>query len=199
MQKKQLFFTALISIQMLYGQVDSNLQPKQDSAIAVAKQPKHRKDTRPIMQRLDFGLGTGFWITPSQTYVELAPSLAYRFPKIWVTGIGYRYIYRHQRIINNDLHSYGPNLFAQANLTRRIYLWTEYEILQSQFYDGNYVNNETSRKTTTIDSWFVGLGFRRSIGRRGGVSIQFLYNILYEREQYSPYYSAFTYRVGYFF
>lgn len=202
MKKHLLLFTTLICSQFLFGQVDTTKTTQQDSAIAVQTQPKppkQRKDNRPINQRIDFGLGTGFWITPSQTYLELAPSVAYRFPKALVTGIGYRYIYRHQRVINNDLNSYGPNVFARLTLTKRIYLWTEYEILNSQYYTQPYVNNEISRKTSTVDSWFVGLGFMRQVGRKGGVSMQILYNVLYEREQNSPYYSAFTYRVGYFF
>ena len=200
MRKYLLFILALLCSQFLFGQVDTATNAmQQDSVKTAVKQPKQRRDTRPLKQRLAFGLGTGFWITPSQTYLEIAPSLAYRFPKILTTGIGYRYIYRHQRIINNDLHSFGPNIFARANLTKRIYLWTEYEILNTQYYDEPYINNEKSRKTSSVDSWFVGLGFMRRVGRKGGVSMQVLYNILYEREQNSPYYSAFTYRVGYFF
>lgn len=163
--------------------------------------PKQRRDTRPFKERVDLGFGSSFWITPSQTYVEIAPVLAYRFPKILITGIGYRYIYRHERVLNNDLNSYGPNVFARANLTKRIYLWTEYEILKNQYYDDNYINNEQSKETNTIDSWFAGIGYVKSFGRkgRGGLSVQVLYNFLYQDDDYNPYYSPVTYRVGYFF
>ncbi len=200
MFKNLLLFCTVLCCASAFGQSDTakTTTPVQTTAPA-ATPPKTKKDTRPLKDRLDFGLGTGFWITPSQTYVEVAPLLAYRFPKVLVTGVGYRYIYRHDRYTNNDLNSYGPNIFARANLTKRIYLWTEYEYLNTQHYNGSYVNNEVSRTTSHADSWFVGLGFIRQVGRRGGISMQLLYNILYERNQYSPYYSAFTYRVGYFF
>ena len=164
-----------------------------------------QKQKRSFSEKFAVGFGTGFWITPGTTYLELAPSLAYRFPKRLTTGVGFRYIYRHDRVINNDLHSYGPNVFARFNITKRIYLWTEYEYLWSQFFDEKYGdknNNSYSRETTEYDSWFAGLGYQRSVGKRGrgGISVQFLYNFLYDRDDdHNPYYSAYTYRIGYFF
>lgn len=189
-----------------FGQTDSTATPAAtppESTTAVAPAPpappRTPKDMRPMKDRLGFGLGTGFWISPSQTYIEVAPTLAYRFPKVLITGIGYRYIYRHNRYNNTDLHSHGPLFFARANLTKRIYLWSEYEILSSQYYDNSYVSDEVIYSKATIDSWFVGLGFIRQVGRKGGLSMQILYNLLYDKNPNSPYYSALTYRVGYFF
>jgi len=160
------------------------------------------KPKRSFNEKFALGFGTGFWITPGETYVEIAPTLAYRFPKILITGLGFRYIYRHDRYLNNDLHTYGPLLFARANLTKRIYLWTEYEYLFSQYFDDSYKGDSYSRETGETDSWFAGIGYQRSVGKRGrgGISVQFLYNFLYDRDdRYNPYYSAYTYRVGYFF
>ncbi len=165
-------------------------------------QEPSEKPERTFSEKFAFGFGTGFWITPSTTYIELAPSFAYRFPRALVTGIGYRYIYRHDRYINNDLHSYGPNIFARLNVTKRIYLWTEYEILTSQYFNYTGLNNEDyTREDYTVDSWFLGLGYVRGLGRRGrgGISVQVLYNFLYDNTDRNPYYSAWTYRVGYFF
>jgi hypothetical protein len=169
---------------------------------AVAAAPAEKKQGRSFREKFAVGFGTGFWITPNTTYLEIAPSLAYRFPKILTTGLGFRYIYRHDRNVNNDLHSYGPNVFARANLTKRVYFWTEYEYLWSQYFDYKYGTDDYTRETAEGDSWFVGLGYQRSVGKkgRGGISVQFLYNVLYDKDdQYNPYYSAFTYRVGYFF
>lgn len=159
------------------------------------------KSGRPFNEKFALGFGTGFWITPGTTYIEIAPSLAYRFPKTLTTGIGFRYIYRHDRYVNNDLHSYGPNLFARANLTKRIYFWTEYEWLFNQYFDYKGFTDDYTRETEDTDSWFVGLGYVRSVGKkgRGGISMQLLYNVLYDKDDYSPYYSAYTYRIGYFF
>ncbi len=197
MKKPFLLILSIINLQFAVAQIATDTTVK----ATVVTPEKTRRDIRPFNERVSLGFGSSFWITPNQTYIEVAPILAYRFPKTLITGLGYRYIYRHERVINNDLHSYGPNVFARVNITRRIYLWTEYEYLNTQYYDNSYVSNEVSRKTDHIDSWFAGLGYVRSLGKkgRGGISMQVLYNILYEHEDNNPYYSAFTYRVGYFF
>lgn len=174
--------------------------PPQPPATAAAPVEKSRRDTRPLKERIDFGFGTSFWITPNQTYVELAPVIAYRFPKALITGMGYRYIYRHERVGGQDLNAYGPDFFARLNLFKGIYLWTEYEILKNE-YLYQVGGQELATGSTTTESYFAGLGWMRSVGRkgRGGISVQVLYNFLYERDIYNPYYSAWTYRVGYFF
>lgn len=176
---------------------DSLKAPKDTVAPAPTKV---RRDNRPLKERIDFGFGTSFWFTANQTYVEVAPVLAYRFPKALITGMGYRYIYRHSRLYGQDLNAYGPDFFARLNVTRRIYLWTEYEILQNEYFT-QVAGQELTTNHVTTDSWFGGVGYVRSIGKkgRGGISFQVLYNFLYDRDIYSPYYSAWTYRVGYFF
>src|SRR5210317_629904 len=102
MLKKILIIPALISCHLIFGQADSTIVPVvPEETTHVVKEERERRDQRPMKDRIDLGFGTGFWITPSQTYVELATVLAYRFPKALITGVGYRYIYRHQRYTNN--------------------------------------------------------------------------------------------------
>lgn len=170
-----------------------------DSTKTIADQ-KARKDTRPFMKRISLGGSTGFWMNTKQTHVEISPLLAYHFPKILTTGLGYRYIYTRDRIYGKNLNSYGPNLFVRAQLTRRIYLWSEWENLRTE-YAVELVNQEVTTKKENIDSFFAGAGYVRQFGRkgRGGISVQILYNFLYNREDNSPYYSPVIYRVGYFF
>ena len=126
--------------------------------------------------------------------------LAYRFPKILTVGPGYRYIYTRNRVYGKNLNSYGPNIFARAQLTKRIYLWSEWEYLKTE-YAVEVVGNEIETRATHAESAFVGAGWVRTFGKkgRGGISIQVLYNMLYDREDYAPYYSPVIYRVGYFF
>ncbi|MFZ2906675.1 MAG: hypothetical protein WAZ98_10775 [Cyclobacteriaceae bacterium] len=161
---------------------------------------KVRRDTRPFMSRISLGGSTGFWINTRETFVEVSPMLAYYFPKILTTGFGYRYIYTRDRRYQKNLHTHGPNLFARAQLTRRIYLWTEWEYLKTEYaYDLG--NSDITTRTDHVDSFFGGAGYIRQIGKkgRGGISVQLLYNFLYNREDHSPYYSPVIYRVGYFF
>ena len=162
--------------------------------------PKTNKDQRPAIKRISFGGSTSFWIDVKKTHVEVAPLLAYHFPKILTTGVGYRYIYTRDRFYGKNLNSYGPNIFARAQLTKRIYLWSEWEHLYSE-YAYSIANNEVTTNKQSVDSFFAGLGYIRQIGKRkhGGVSFQLLYNFLYDRDNNSPYYGPVTYRVGYFF
>lgn len=171
-----------------------------DSVSSSAGQPTVRKDTRPLKERISLGGSTGFWINLKQTHVEVSPLLAYHFPKILTTGMGYRYIYTRDRVYHKNLNTYGPNLFARAQLTRRIYLWSEWEYLRTE-YALELASQEVSTRKENVDSFFGGVGYIRQIGKkgRGGISIQVLYNFLYEREDHSPYYSPVIYRVGYFF
>ena len=60
---------------------------------APIEEPAQKEKTgRPLNEKRSFGFGTGFWITPGTTYIELAPTLAYRFPKTLITGLGFRYV-----------------------------------------------------------------------------------------------------------
>ena len=103
-----------------------------DSA-SVHATPNVRKDTRPLKERISLGGSTGFWINLKQTHLEVSPLLAYHFPKILTTGAGYRYIYTRDRVFGKNLNTYGPNLFARASLTKRIYLWSEWENLRTEY------------------------------------------------------------------
>ncbi|MDL5048707.1 hypothetical protein QQ054_22095 [Oscillatoria amoena NRMC-F 0135] len=170
-----------------------------DTTSIPASVAKSKKDERPFTERISIGGATSFWIQPSRTYVEIAGLLAYRFPKTLTMGPGYRYIYNRNRTYGKNLNTYGPNFFVRAQLTRRIYLWTEYELLNTE-YVVQVGGNEIATKSDHVESLFMGAGYIRTFGRkgRGGVSFQVLYNPLYERE-ISPYYSPVIYRVGYFF
>jgi len=155
---------------------------------------------RPALKRISFGGSTSFWIDVKKTHVEVAPLLAYHFPRILTTGVGYRYIYTRDRFYGKNLNSYGPNIFARAQLTKRLYLWSEWEHLYSE-YAYALANNEITTTKQSVDSFFAGIGYIRQLGKRkhGGLSVQLLYNFLYDRGDNSPYYGPVTYRIGYFF
>lgn len=202
MKTLALFFVITVTLSTAYAQVTQD-SVRQDSAAIQPTQTqptKTRRDTRPFMKRISLGGATGFWINPKTTYIEVAPLLAYHFPKILTTGVGYRYIYSFDRVYRKNLDTYGPNLFARVSVTKRIYLWTEWEYLTSE-YAFKLPSEEIETRKDHMDSFFAGIGYIRSFGKkgRGGISFQLLYNFLYDRQDHSPYYSPVTYRVGYFF
>jgi len=188
-----------ISIEALAQQPTDSLKNNAPPTNPPAAQ-KNRQDDRPVIKRISFGGSTSFWIDTRKTHVEVAPLLAYHFPKILTTGVGYRYIFTRDRFYGKNLNSYGPNLFARAQLTKRIYLWSEWEHLYSE-YAFAIANNEIATQKQDFNSFFAGLGYIRQFGKRkhGGFSVQLLYNFLYDRDNNSPYYGPVTYRVGYFF
>lgn len=159
-----------------------------------------KKDDRPIVKRISVGGSTAFWINLKRTHVEISPMIAYHFPKVVTIGAGYRYIYTRDRFYGKNLNTIGPNIFARAQLTKRIYLWSEWERLRTE-YALEALNQEVVVQETTVHSFFSGLGYIRSVRKngRGKISVQVLYNFLYDREDQSPYYSPVIYRVGYFF
>lgn len=191
MEKLILFFALLFSTAVSAQQVQDTTQlPSQQS----------RKDTRTLAERIRFGGATGLWFNTKQAHVDVSALMAYSFPKILTTGVGYRYIFTRNYLYGKNLNSYGPNIFARAGLTKRIYLWTEWEYLTTE-YIVQAGGAALYTDKTGVHSFFGGMGYVRQIGRkgRGGISFQLLYNFLYDREANSPYWSPVTYRVGYFF
>src|SRR4051812_31476434 len=90
----------LINCFPLFAQTDST-KTKIDSTVTPAPSPSQtspRRDQRPLTERIALGFGSSFWINTKTTYIEVAPVIAYLFPKALVTGVGYRYIYRHDRL-----------------------------------------------------------------------------------------------------
>jgi hypothetical protein len=190
----------LLAVQISMAQETDSTAIEQTGQKEPVEQPKEKKDTRPFIKRLSLGGSTTFWINAKKTYLDISPILAYHFPKTLSTGIGYRYIYNRNRIYGENLNSYGPTVFARANLTKRLYLWTEAEFLTSE-YVLELANQELDIATEDINSFFMGFGYIRSFGKRkrGGVSFQLLYNFLYDKDSNTPYFAPVIYRVGYFF
>ena len=152
------------------------------------------KDTRPLKDRIDFDLGTSFWINPSQVFGELSLLVSYRFPKILSIGAGPTYIINYQRDADKNLNGLGGKIFARAQLLKFFYLWTEYQGINSQ-----YVSDWSTLTIDTeyVDSWFLGAGLNIRLGRRFGINMAVLYDVLHGSS--SPYYSATTYRLGFSF
>jgi hypothetical protein len=140
------WFCFVVAFVSLSGIVKA--QQIDSTAVDTTQVVKVKKDTRPFMKRLSLGGSTGFWINTKETFLEVSPLLAYHFPKVLTTGVGYRYIYHRNRIYGKDLHTTGPNIFARANLTKRIYLWTEWEYLNSEYVA--VTNQEVSVETDHI-------------------------------------------------
>jgi hypothetical protein len=156
-------------------------------------------DTRPISQRIGFDITTSFWINPSSTFFEFSPVVVYNFPRIISIGTGPAYIYNRDRINQVNLSGWGGKVFSRAQLTKWFYAYTEYQGINNQYISGiNSSTNEVTKSKEYVDSWFLSLGVNIRITKRHGINMQALYDLLYNKET-SPYYGAWTYRIGFGF
>ncbi len=170
---------------------------KETVAVKVQEQPankKARKDTRPIKDRIDFDLGTSFWMNTNQVFGEVSLLVSYRFPKILSIGAGPTYIFSYQRDYDRNLNGWGGKIFVRAQLLKFIYLWTEYQGIDNQYITDW---NPYTVSSGYVDSWFLGAGLNIRLGRRFGINMSVLYDVLHGST--SPYNSATTYRLGFAF
>jgi hypothetical protein len=208
-------FILLTSIQTLYAQnqaqldsitnANKQLQLQNDSLKKVQQQTvktsssaPRNKDTRPVIKRFSLDLSTSFWINPSNIYFEFSPTVMYHFPKRLGIGAGPAYIYRKDVINDVGINGWGAKVFGKANLTRWFYAWTEYQGINSQHIAGIDQSGTVTKDHEYVDSWFLSLGINLRIGKRHGINLQALYDVLY-KESATVYFSPWTYRIGFGF
>ena len=183
----------------LQMQNDSLKQAQQKLAVVQTSSTQVKtKDTRPIIQRLSIDLSTSFWINPSNLYFEFSPVVMYHFPKTYAIGAGPTYIYRRDLVRDVNLNGWGGKVFGKANITRWLYAWTEYQGISNQYIAADDQSGTVKKDHEYVDSWFLSLGINIRIGKRHGINLQALYDVLY-KESTSAYYSPWTYRIGFGF
>jgi len=157
------------------------------------------KDTRPIHDRIAFDINTSFWINTSSTFFEFSPVITYKFPGMLSIGAGPTYVYNRDRINRVDLHGWGGKVFSRAQLTNWFYAYTEYQGIDNQYISSiDLPTNKVNTSSGYVDSWFLSLGVNIRLGKRHGINMQALYDLLHD-DITSPYLSAWTYRIGFGF
>jgi hypothetical protein len=205
MKAKDSLFLAMVVCLHGIAQAQNNAATSKSDSLYKANQlqtqttAQKQADTRPISQRIGFDIATSFWINPSSTFFEFSPVVVYYFPRIISIGTGPTYIYNRDRINQVNLSGWGGKVFSRAQLTRWFYAYTEYQGINNQYISGiNSSTNEVTKSKEYVDSWFLSLGINIRITKRHGINLQALYDVLYDRET-SPYYGAWTYRIGFGF
>jgi hypothetical protein len=158
-----------------------------------------KKDNRPVSQRLRVSISTSFWVNPSNSYFEFSPLISYYFPKTFSIGAGPAYVLNRDRRNDINLNGWGGKVYGRANLTPRLYAWTEYQGIDNQYISGiDPITKKISRSTEYINSWFLSMGLNIPMGKRRSINIQALYDVLYKKSN-SYTYSPVTYRIGFGF
>jgi hypothetical protein len=196
---KKLAFVLLISVvSWITASAQSTADSLKTDSLAKISVIKN-VDTRPMHQRIGLDLTTSFWINVSSTFFEFSPVVEYRFPKTYSIGTGPTYIYKHDRINKIDLNGWGAKVFGKAQFTNWLYAYTEYQGISNQYISGiDQSTNKLIRSKAYVDSWFLSLGMNIRAGKRHGINLQALYDVLYDGVK-SPYYGAWTYRIGFGF
>ncbi|MGF1638979.1 MAG: hypothetical protein ACFCUU_18025 [Cyclobacteriaceae bacterium] len=187
------FFILLFAFANLYAQEQE-----------IEQQPTNRDNTRQgpsFWQKASFGGNFGFMSSRNFTYLEVSPLIAYPLNERLSVGGGAIYIYTKEfnpfanslATRNITSHTYGGRAFTRADVMGPVFAYGEFEMVNSRF---STFDNQTVER-----GWVPGLhlggGIMQPLGRRGGVGIMLLYNVLHDdRRSYAN--NAFSYRVMFF-
>lgn len=148
----------------------------------------------------DRGMFTGgnVWLQfGTNTYIELSPTIGYRYGERFRPGVGFSYIYQR---INSPIYGiakqsiYGARGFASYQLFENIALYAELE--RMSFVDYSFVG-----RRIWLDYAWVGGILRRWLSDRAALDLQFLYDLRYEQKRNGPnlYGSPFTIRMSFIY
>lgn len=128
-------------------------------------------------ERLFFGgnLGLSFG---SLTFINISPTVGYRFSDRFGAGLGPAYSYysdNRDKKYRYSTNTYGGRLFGQYMLLENLMLYSEYEMINVEV--PNLLFTKLVRRN--ISSLFVGGGYLQRFGNgNSGISLMLLYNVM---------------------
>lgn len=131
--------------------------------------------------RVVFGGNFGASFGTYESLVALAPSVGYRFTERLTLGAGIIYQYYGIKIpqykINYSFNNYGSRVYGTYQITESLIAHTELESLNLEYvtYSNIGIPDGTARRT--INSWFVGGGYRQNISNNSTLDLMILYNL----------------------
>ena len=155
----------------------------------------------PLKDRIIFGGGFGAWFSQTFSFVEVSPMLGYMITPSLSGGVGITYQFISRTYYNNttnteftdNSHIYGGRLFGRAQLIGPLFAHAEFESISFEYY--NPGNNTFQREW--VPGLMLGGGLMQPMGRKGGVAIMVMYNVIYDSMR-SPYNSPVIYRISFF-
>ena len=133
-------------------------------------------------------------------YYDISPSLGYMVTDKLMAGLGVIYVSMGGRYPNSNqkynFTYYGGRPLIRYRVMNDIYANAEIDFLNAPYFSAmNNSTVETPRKWTTNP--LLGASYVVPFGKRGGIQATLLYNLNYQ-EDYSPYSSAWIWRIGFF-
>lgn len=148
----------------------------QDTTSVPTPAPDHPHRV-PFKERLFFGGNLGLYFG-SLTYINVSPTIGYRFSERLGAGLGPAYSYYSDKRDKNytyTTNTYGGRLFGQYLITDQLMAYSEYEMINVEV--PNLLFTRLVRKN--ISSLFVGGGYLQRFGSgNSGISLMILYNVL---------------------
>jgi hypothetical protein len=150
----------------------------------------------PVSERIVTGGGMGMGFGNLQDFVSISPLIGYSITKRLVMGSGFTYRYTKFKGItpNISFNDYSINPFARFTVYNGIFLQTEYEHLNYEYYI-----SQGEKGRSSFNSFLGGGGFMQPIGNRSSFFAMALYNFSYTASDSfnTPYTSPWIIRVGF--
>ncbi|GAA5026217.1 hypothetical protein GCM10011506_11500 [Marivirga lumbricoides] len=159
---------------------------------------KYVDEESTFLERLYLGGNFGLQIGTNVTQIEVSPAVGYMVNNKFSAGVGVIYQYFKanvqgpSQVYEISTNIYGGKLFGRYNITDFLFAYTEFENINLDV--ANFSTQEVAREW--VPGMFVGAGYFQPIGRRAGVNLMLLYNLLYDPLK-SPYNNAFVLRLGF--
>ena len=142
-----------------------------------------------------FGGGLGSGTNPNglrYSYYSLLPTVGYRFTQDFLMGINITYSKNNYPDYGISYEQFGYAPFARYYL-QNLFFQAEYDLIKTP----TYLNGSLEEKKYYM-RFFLGIGYRQPLGKRGAVNAMAMYDLLYQ-PNVSPFPSPLVYRVFFSF
>lgn len=165
------------------------------TAVAQAQGKNNSLKGVPFNERIVTGGGLGLSFGNVQDFVSVSPIIGYSVTRRLVAGTGFTYRYTRFKTVTPPLtfNDYAINPFARFMVYNGIFVQTEYEYLNYEFYVSP---GETNRRG--FSSFLAGGGLLQPVGKNAAFFVIALYNFSYTASTsvYTPYQSPWVIRAG---
>ncbi|EAY25391.1 hypothetical protein [Microscilla marina] len=185
--------------------------PAKDSVTTKKETPPQKSEKKQNPKKdNDIGrrwvFGGNFWVQfGNVTFIDIAPTIGYKLTRNLIAGVGIGYVYARSRLatnlgnldVENQIYSgrtflqYIINTEALFGEGNRLFLYSEYEVLRSDYYD-RVLDRQNS---IWVRRPQIGGGIQQKLGNLY-VNLLVLYNLNY-LEDITPYPNPITIRLGF--
>lgn len=203
--KTPLYLIILVSFGFFQAEAQSDRFKKKGSTSELKPSTSQQDSPAPkteapatFWDKLVYGGGAGLSFG-NNTNVFLAPQVGYKFTDNFTAGVGYMYnyarwtsiytIYGFQEVdYTNQIH--GPNVFGNFNFWETVFVGTQFEYLNHDYYRYNLISGSFDIENTWTPVLFLQGGYMQKVGKKGQMLIGARINVLHDI--YSPYSTSWS-------